>query len=160
MEMKFTASVVMAVQAMLELQQRRLRVWLPGQEAEYGFSDSRTSLPPPCWCNFAFFRRIRALPIQRKKRVDPVPDKSVGYWEVKREIHFYHGMVLVGKVTLRGEKCDGPLNGRGDDDKTAWAITKIAYMTGDRDNGWLEYELMPTGTTLMSHMDDTVVAQK
>lgn len=166
MEMKFTASVVMAVQAMIELQQGWLRVWLPGQENEYGVSDSRTPLPPPCWCNFAFFRRIRALPIQRKKRVEPVLGKEVayrdqrlGYWEVEREVHFWHGTTLVGKVTLRGEKCDGPLNGRGDDDKTMWAITKIAYMTGDRNNGWLEYELMPTGTTLMSHMDDTVVKQ-
>ena len=154
MEMKFTASVVMAIQAMIDLQRGCLREWLPGQEAQFGLSDARTCLPPPCWCNFMFFRKIVPGPILKKKRVEPVRDERVGYWEVEREVHFWHGTDKVAIVTLRGQKCDGDLNGRGHDDKTAWAIKKIAYKTGDRDGGWLEYELMPTGTTLLSHMDD------
>ena len=154
MEIKFTASVVMAIQAVMDLQRGVLRVWLTGQEKQYGLSDARTCLPPPCWCNFVFFRKIDVKSISKKKRVEPVRDKTVGYWEVEREIHFWHGKNKVAIITLRGKKCDGPLNNRGQDDKTSWAIKKIAYMTGDRDGGWLEYELLPTGTELLSHMDD------
>lgn len=160
MEMKFTASVVMAIDAMLKLQQGMLRVWLKGQETEYGISDSRTLLSAPVWSNFAFFRKIESLSIERKRRVEPQGDEG-GHWEVERDIRFFHGVQLVGRVTLRGKKYDALLPKRSHDDKTMWAISKIAYASSatksETGRAWTpleEYELLPTGYDLLSHMED------
>ena len=127
---KFTASVVMAIRAMIRLVSfHGLHVHLKGVPLTGGISDL-ARLPRPNWgYQFDFFNRILASPIRRKNRVETHRNHRgewvVGHWILEREIQFECLGVVVAKVWLEGRKSDGTKGNR--DNNTWWAISKIAY---------------------------------
>ncbi len=116
MEAKFTTSVVLAVNFVLGLASSvRGQIW----------KDKR--LVQPTWCNFLFFRRIKALPIRRMERVAP-KDGNVGHWNLEREVEFYLREELVAVVYLVGQKYDQlEWSGNHLDNSSGWAISRVSY---------------------------------
>lgn len=153
--MKFTASVMLAVNTALELQQGTLRVWLKGQEEEFGRSDSRILLSRPSWTNFLFFRKIDSS-FKPRQRVEPQGEQA-GYWVKEQVVQFYHGSQKVCVVTLRGKEYDYSISERKGDDKTWWAVETISYAdsvtpsTTQQEVHLVTFELLPTGYELVPH---------
>jgi hypothetical protein len=93
---KVTYSVALAIRFMLDI------AW----HGESYVREKCPALKPVVWCNFLFFRRIRPLPIRRIKRLEPTLNERAGSWVVERDVEFYIRNLLIGVVTLRGEKID------------------------------------------------------
>ncbi len=108
MEIRFTESVIVAMEAVLQLEKGTLLV--PGCR--------------PVWCNFRFFNKVKASPIQQTERVEPTQEKR-GSWKLKRTVEFFHYGSCVAIVNLIGQKVDG--DRRGLDNGSFWAATRIGY---------------------------------
>ena len=126
---KFTASVIIAIQAVMKLvSPQGLRMRLKGATGPGDF----TELPRPDWSNFDFFNRIEATPIRKTKRVEPTAE-HIGHWVLEREVHFDFRGSPVAVVWLVGHKSDATKGDR--DNNTWWAIAKIAYASECDDTG-------------------------
>jgi hypothetical protein len=109
MEMKFTASIIEALDAVLRL--------------EKGIHPAISKTERPVWCNFSFFSRITATPIRRTKREEPTQER-LGSWMLERTVEFFHHGTRVAVVDLIGQKIDGEDNL---DNSSFWAVAKIGY---------------------------------
>lgn len=158
---KFTASVVMAIQFMMQMlghigKHVRLKGTVDFDRPESLWDSSFALLPKPTWCHFDFFSRILAMPIRRKSRHEP--NKACGgYWIVEREIHFEYMGVLVAKLWLYGHKSDG-LKG-SHDNNSFWEVSKISYAMMVTHDGsrwvpsdWKTFEFEVIGTSGTSCM--------
>lgn len=143
MEIRFTSSVIEAVETVLRLEKGTLLV-----SARDGGDLSVSHRPErPVWCNFDFFSRIKASPIRRTERVEPT-QKRLGSWKLGRTIEFFHHGSRVAVVDLVGQKIDGDHEGLDND--SFWAVTRIGYFQSfsgglsDSPKDWREIELEVT----------------
>lgn len=120
MEIRFTASVIEAVECVLRLNSGTLWVRPKGTTDPAAI----TKVERPMWCNFDFFSRIKASPIRRMERVEPTQE-LLGSWKLGRTIEFFHHGSRVAVVDLVGCKIDG--NHEDLDNSSFWAVTRIGY---------------------------------
>jgi hypothetical protein len=152
MEMRFSASVIEAISYVLGVLSGR-KTALP-RGTQFSTPDEMlaalVTLPRPCWCNFDFFSRIDPSPIRRVERVDPT-EGSLGWWELEREVEFYHAGHIVARVQLVGRKIDksGHL-----DNSAFWGVSRITYCltsgsgaADPRAKGWCDFECETLGLT-------------
>ncbi len=147
MELKFTASVLEALNVMSQVQGGVIFAKTKGVEWAPENPDTLlTKVDRPVWCNFRFFHRIMAKPIRRTRRVEPTA-KEPGCWELARTVEFYYTGKLVAVVELVGMVIDGHRLGTGMDNSSFWGVSKVGYFQyfdtaadgGTRD--WREVEL-------------------
>ncbi|MBI4094734.1 MAG: hypothetical protein HY435_00890 [Candidatus Liptonbacteria bacterium] len=119
MEIKFTASVIEAVECALQLAHGNLWVHPKGT---VGLVEEMVKAARPSWCNFSFFSRIKASPVRRKTRVAPTEER-LGHWKLERRIEFFHAGAHVATVDLVGIKIDG----HDLDNESFWAVARIGY---------------------------------
>jgi hypothetical protein len=126
MEIKFTASVIEAIEFMLRLLSGHLTAIPKGAQFETAAEMTNAYVPlrAPMWSNFDFFSRIVPRPIGRTKRVEPTAD-TLGSWELERKVEFYHAGRLVALVTLFGRKIDK--SGANLDSGAFWDVDSISY---------------------------------
>ena len=142
MEIRFTASVIEAVQCVLRLTQGNL--WVIPKEGMGAIPGVKVE--SPVWCNFDFFSRIKATPIRRIKRVDPTRGRQ-GSWELERTIEFFHHGSCVAVVNLIGLKIDEQ---SGLDNDSFWAVIRVGYFQSfsgglsSSPQDWREVELEVT----------------
>lgn len=137
MEIRFTASVIEAIQFVLRLMKGKF--WL----SEGGLADS------PVWCNFCFFSRIKASPIRRVERIKPTRERpGPASWKLERTIEFFCRESRVAVVDLIGQKFDGDDDGL--DKGSFWAVTRVGYFRSfsgklsDSPKDWREIEFKVT----------------
>ena len=108
MKMQFSASVVTAIEAVMRLHEGKLE----------GASQ-------PVWCNFRFPHGLKASPIERVERNDPVLNERIGSWDLARTVEFFYLGKRIATVFLKGLKLDGT-----DflDDDSFWGVWKITYL--------------------------------
>ena len=109
MEMRFSASIVAALNFALRL--------------ERGMTGLCTQ---PCWCNFVFFDRISASP--REEWIDPDsdPDSARPFrWQMSRVVEFYYRGYCVAEVFLTGRRSASASLPDGAD--TFWGISGVEY---------------------------------
>ena len=143
MEIRFTASVIEAVECALQL--KRGDLWVRPK----GTTDPTvgTKVERPMWCNCDFFSRIKASPIRRTERVESTQERR-GSWKLERTIEFFHHGSRVAVVDLIGQKIDGDHEGL--DNGSFWAVTRIGYFRSfsggllDSPKDWREIELEVT----------------
>lgn len=147
MELKFTASVLEAINLMSQVQRGEICRRTKGVEWDPENPDTLfTKVDRPVWCNFRFFHRITASPIRRTRRVEPA-GKEPGRWELARTVRFYYVGKLVAIVELVGMVIDGQRLGTGMDNSSFWGVSKVGYFRdfdtaadgGTKD--WREVEL-------------------
>ena len=144
MKMKFTASVVMAIEVVMRLVNDKL--WMPLVEQPL---DKRTKLDSPKWEHFDFFREIEACPVRKKGRVekgDLKPHESCPYWEMERKIRFFYLGIQVAVVTLEGKLYDSSKGTQ--DNVTFWSVARISYakeLWKEKKiaEGWQEFRFHP-----------------
>lgn len=140
MEIRFTASIIIATECALRLAWGQLHLLPKGSPVEY---DHWVKLEAPEWCNFSFFGRIVASPIRRVERFEP-SDGRPGVWKLEREVEFYYQGHRVAVVTVVGQKTDGRTV--HPDNDSAWAVTKLGYFRtlgwtlSDPPKDWREFE--------------------
>ncbi len=147
MEMKFTASVVEAIECVLQLQRGLLRYFPKG--SDLSSHDNSVSVPPPVWCNFSLFSfsRIKATPVKMTERVHRTTE-HIGSWKLERKVEFYYWGHHVATVELIGHKSDGAFDKL--DNGAFWAVTRLGYFQ-QFDGGhklptdWKEIELEVIG---------------
>lgn len=126
MEIRFTLSVMEAINMVLRLVSGRLSI-IPKSTNPQTAEDLERAyirVEPPVWCNFDFFGRIKAAPVRRTSRREPSRE-HVGSWRLEREVEFYHhNGNLVAVVHLIGEKYDGSANC---DNEAMWAVDQLRY---------------------------------
>lgn len=141
---RFSASVAMALQCVLRIIAGNFTFIPKGTVLPKGaalLDTARQRVEAPVWCNFVFFSRITATPIQRVE----IDDWA---WRMEREIRFFHGDAVVAVVTLVGE--DDATSGW-----TGWAVSKIRYALvcdsarHNTDSRWVELELEVFSYTLL-----------
>lgn len=143
MEIRFTSSVIEAVECVLRLEKGTL--W----DYPRGTTDpaAGTKVERPVWCNFDFFSRIKASPIRRTERVEPTGVRR-GSWKLERTIEFFHHGSRVAVVNLVGQHIDEDYEGL--DNGSFWAVTRIGYFRSfsgglsDSPKDWREIELEVT----------------
>lgn len=143
MEMKFTASVGMALEHALKL--ARGALWVLPKGCQH-LANLEVRQEWPVWCNFTFFHRIEASSIRRTERVEPTPERS-GSWNLSREVEFFYDGRCLVVIKLAGRRYDG----QGDlDNSSFWAVSNIGYfqtfsggLHGVAD-GWREVEIEVT----------------
>lgn len=111
LEMRFSASIVLAVEGMLQIVNGNYPLVSNGMRVDH--PNDQVAAPRPVWYGFAFFDRIEASPIRETKC------NERGHWK-EREVRFFHYGVLVAVVTLVGV-VDGVSGWAG------WATSKIRY---------------------------------
>lgn len=131
MEIRLTASVIMATDAVLRLHRRALLVQDASDMRPEGCCFNKQA---PTWTNFMFFSRITARKIEKVERVEPTREMP-GSWILSRQVDFYHLGKKVATVYLAGNHVDGK---RTDDkveydNQSFWAVKKIVYL-GYQDN--------------------------
>jgi hypothetical protein len=126
MEIRFTSSVIEAIEFVLRLLSGHLTAIPKGAQFETPaeMTEKYVPLRAPVWCNFDFFSRIVPRPIQRTERVEPTAD-TLGSWMLERKVEFYHAGRLVALVTLVGQKIDK--SGTKVDNEAFWGVSSISY---------------------------------
>ena len=124
MEMVFSASIITAIDAVMRLAQGRL--WLGSERA--------VLKEAPSWCNFRFPSRLKASPIERVERNDPIAGERIGSWELARTVEFFYLRKRVATVFLTGKLLDGC---SGDND-SFWSVQRIKYLLYDAEEGEAE----------------------
>ncbi len=145
MEMKFTASIIEAIECLSRLQSGRYKVVPKG--GKWLHEGGGVLLEAPVWCNFSFFSRIKASPIRRKSRLEPDKD-HVGCWRLERVVEFYHHGKCVAVVELAGIKYDTFTGGL--DNGGMWAVSGLGYywrFDHVDPEDWREIQLEVTGYT-------------
>jgi hypothetical protein len=159
---KFTASIVMAIEAMTKLVSFNGLHVHPRGASLTGGADNLVRLPRPNWgYQFDFFNRISASPIRRKNRVKAHQNQGgewvMSHWIIEREVQFEHKGAIVAKVWLEGYKPDGTKGNR--DNNTCWAVSKIVYamdiLPSNCSSGWntTEVEVMGHRGTSCAFLD-------
>ncbi|MFY9461577.1 MAG: hypothetical protein WAP51_00035 [Candidatus Sungiibacteriota bacterium] len=150
MEIRFTASVIEAVDCVLQL--KRGTFWAHPKDTTD--PDDGTKVKPPAWCNCNFFSRIKASPIRRTERVEPTQERP-GSWKLARTVEFFYHGSRVAAIDLVGQTIDG-FHHEGLDNGSFWAVTRIGYFqyfSGGQHGSledWREIELEVT--SLRGHL--------
>lgn len=144
MELKFTASVIEAIEVMSQVQRGKIIRRTKGVEFDPARPDTIfTRVDSPVWTNFIFFHRIKARPIRRTRRIEPKGNEP-GRWELARLVEFYYAGKLVALVELVGMVVDGQHLGTGLDNSSYWGVSKVGYYrtfnTTKEPEGWIEFE--------------------
>jgi hypothetical protein len=112
MEIKFTASIIEALDCVLQL--LRGDLWFDGKKVE-----------PPKWCNFSFFNQIEASEIRRKREIQPAHDRRRDWWILKRTVKFFYHGSCIATVYLVGQKTIG--HDSELDNVSFWGVTRLRY---------------------------------
>lgn len=105
MEMRFSLSVITAIEAVKRLEQ-----------GEFGKA--------PLWCNFRFPSRLKASPIERVNRNDPIEGDRIGSWDLARKVEFFYSGRKIATVFLKGLELDGTQG----DNNSFWGVREIEYL--------------------------------
>lgn len=125
MEIKFTASIVVAASALMRLQQGTLKVRLKG-ESEH------TEIRAPRWA-FVFPRKIRASKVK-------VFDRGQQGAKVTREVIFDGPNGEFARMELVGQRRFGPSSDV--DNESNWAVAKMEFADLNEPQGhWRTLEL-------------------
>ena len=105
MEMRFSASIIRAIDAVMRLKEGKL------------------GGVRPCWTNFRFPTSLRAGPIEGElwSKVRPISSR-----ELRRTVEFFHLGKRIATVFLRGFELDDG-HGRSADD-FFWCVERIKYL--------------------------------
>ena len=114
MEMVFSASIIKAIDALIQL--ARGNLWIGSERGDL-----------PVWCNFRFPTRLKASPIERVKRKDPIPDERIGSWELARTVEFFYLRKRIATVFLAGLEIDGCQG----ENSFLWGVQRIIYRLCD-----------------------------
>lgn len=108
-----------------------------------------TRVEAPVYSNFAFWHRIKPLPIQKVLRVEPTAE-VVGHWTVERKVQFYLQGKLMAIVELVGMRPDESCLGQGLDNASFWGVSRVGYFLSggglitDPPTDWREVDLVPS----------------
>jgi len=149
MEMKFTASIVEALQCILKLERGNLFIYPKGTDLSSKPVPSPTRVEAPIWRDFHFFSFIRATKIRFTRHIEPIEGRRCGSWMLERQVLFFHRGRRIALVKLVGQKLD--VRDKKDfDNDSSWAVKSFGYYRygGDVPTDWKEVELAETGMTM------------
>ena len=109
MDMKFSASVIKAIDGLMRLQQGEFR-----------------SSPVPDWSNFRFPTKIKAGRISRNKR-DGLPlSGQTETWDISRKFEFFYQRTRIASVFLDGSEVHW--DKESSHNQTFWGVRRIEYL--------------------------------